>query len=315
MPHPQRLFALAFLLAWHTAGALLVQSSADHDESPLVDTSCANSVSFLFLARDGLPLQQVWRKFLDGCEPGGFTVHIHSQQGNSTPAALPEAQLVADPVEGELRRNYTMQLAMHRLYRDASRTVAPNGCRPRWAQMLSDSCAPLRSCADLQAILSSNSGSSLIESWLCTVGAKADACYSRKPGYWRRPWYKAHQWNTLWMDHARMLLAREEENFKNWHGHQVPDEHYAINILDSLGANHTAFGLTHVYPFLTGRKAHPEDIDCPKDPAQNPPGRGHVAFSSSVQDVVTAGRVFARKFGAECVDSLLANLPDATKPR
>mmetsp|Transcript_117521 Transcript_117521/g.312629 ORF Transcript_117521/g.312629 Transcript_117521/m.312629 type:complete len:315 (-) Transcript_117521:67-1011(-) len=307
----QPFLPLAWLVACRTVGALQAHAQSDAadalDASLPAHDSCSNTVSFLFLARDGLPLERVWRKFLDGCEPGSYTVHMHSQGDGSTPL-LPEAQLVADPVGGELRKNYTMQTAMNKLYRDASRATAPNGCKPRWAQMLSESCAPLRSCSDMQALLSGSPGTSFLESWLCTVGAHADACYCRRPTQWRTPWYKAHQWSTLWMDHARMLLDREKQNVRLWDGVRVPDEHYTVNILDSLGANHTAFGLTHVYPFLPGRKAHPEDIDCSKAAKLKGPERGHVLFDASVQDVVSAGRIFARKFSASCLDSLLDNL-------
>lgn len=317
MPRQRPLLPLALLLACRTAGALQAHGRADLNAGAAGD-GCDDTVSFLFLARDGLPLEKVWRKFLDGCRPGSYTVHIHSQ-GNGTTPLLPETQRVKDPVIGELRKNYTMQVAMHRLYRDASRAVAPNGCRPRWAQMLSETCGPLRGCADYQALLKSQPGTSLIESWLCTVGARKDACYCRKPGYWKRPWYKAHQWSTLWMDHAQMLVDREAENYKDWHGGPVPDEHYTVNILDSLGANHSSLGLTHIYPFLPGRKAHPGDIACttraPVHGRPTPLGAGVVTFNASVQDVVSAGRIFARKFEAACVDSLLANLPEPAAAR
>mmetsp|Transcript_44167 Transcript_44167/g.137537 ORF Transcript_44167/g.137537 Transcript_44167/m.137537 type:complete len:311 (+) Transcript_44167:65-997(+) len=304
------LLPLSLLSACSTAGALKYFAQTDAG-STTADATCDGTVSFVFLARQGLPLERVWRKFLDGCRPGSYTVHIHSQQGGEAPL-LPEAQWVADPVMGELRKNITMQQAMHKLYRDASRATAPNGCQPRWAQMLSESCAPLRGCAEYQDFLTSHPGTSFLESWPCTVGARADACYCRMIAGWKTTWYKAHQWSTLWMDHARMLLANEDVEIKRWSHTRVPDEHFTINLLDAGGANHTAFGLTHVYPFMTGRKGHPGDIDCGNKTVQ----RGHVSFNQSVQDVVSAGRVFSRKFENACVDSLLANLPDpaAAKP-
>lgn len=295
------------LWRWHASVllALLIDTDALRLEQPdeVQGNSCDRTVSFLFLTRDDLPVDKVWRKFLDGCDKGSYTVSIHSQTQRHS-FWLPDAHVLADPVQGNLRLNYTMQMAMNRLYRDALGATAPNGCRPRWAQLLSESCAPLQSCQDYQQFLAAHRGASLLEYWPCTVGATADACYCRKPGQWRRPWYKAHQWSTLWMEHVQQLLEKEEANEKLWRKVPVVDEHYNVNILDSLGANLSAFGLTHVYPFLPGMKGHPQTTACGADRLS----RGQVSFSQCVEDVKGGGRFFSRKFGPSCVDDLLANL-------
>ena len=106
---------------------------------PAADTpnaTCDATVSYLFLSpRAQLPLSRVWRSYFDGCPPGSFTVHMHAQDrqaGEGTAPDLPEATLI-EPVAGELRFSYRMQLAMNQLYASAVEATAPNGCEPRWA--------------------------------------------------------------------------------------------------------------------------------------------------------------------------------------
>lgn len=184
------------------------------------EATCDATVSYLFLAPQAeLPLAKVWREYFDGCPSGSFTVHVHAQQGSAVPE-LPEAAVLSEPLMGELRFSYTMQAAMNRLYEAAASGTAGNGCQPRWAQMLSDSCTPVSTCADAHEGLAKLRGTSQFEAhsihqrkpkkkpagWFPVLGKPAD-------GY---EWWRQSQWSTLWMDHARLLLEHEEENRPAW---------------------------------------------------------------------------------------------------
>jgi hypothetical protein len=184
------------------------------------ETTCDATVSYLFLAPQAeLPLAKVWREYFDGCPTGSFTVHVHAQQGSAVPE-IPEATVLSEPLMGELRFSYNMQAAMNRLYEAAASGTAGNGCQPRWAQMLSDSCTPVSTCADAHEGLAKLRGTSQFEArsirqrkpkkkpagWFPVLGKPAD-------GY---EWWRQSQWSTLWMDHARLLLDHEEENRPAW---------------------------------------------------------------------------------------------------
>ena len=203
-------------------------------------------VAFLFLTTETLPLAPAWRTFFDGCPAGSYTVHIHAQRlGAAPPPELPEANMVANPTQGELRFRYSMQEAMLKLYRNAAGATAPNGRRPIWAQMLSDSCAPVVSCTRYHDILKMRAGQSLFK------GGAAGGWYA-SPAHWpagfkTTRWFWQSQWCTLWMDHARQLLRHEQENYRMWQNAGTPDEYYSVNVLTVLGANITVdAGLTKI---------------------------------------------------------------------
>ena len=73
------------------------------------DSECgADTVAYLFLVNDSLPLAEVWREYFNGCGPGKAVVHIHSQAAQPrVPEAWAEldvpVHLVDKPVEGDLR--------------------------------------------------------------------------------------------------------------------------------------------------------------------------------------------------------------------
>ena len=265
---------------------------------PAADTpnaTCDATVSYLFLSPHAqLPLSRVWRSYFDGCPPGSFTVHMHAQDrqaGEGTAPDLPEATLI-EPVAGELRFSYRMQLAMNQLYASAVEATAPNGCEPRWAQMLSDSCAPVRSCADVHAGLAAMRGVSQFEGYPIRQRRP-----KKKPAGWAPKvepdgdgykWWFQSQWSTLWMDHARLVLANEEANREAWEAvdRWPVDSHYTINMLYSLGAPFSAESGTtavawHLPRALTGnqeyerQQGHPLQFDCRFDEtvAQQAQGR------------------------------------------
>jgi len=212
------------------------------------DVLCDETVSYLFLApTNALPLASVWRKYFDGCPAGSFTVHVHAQRhdGDAVPE-LPEAQLIDEPVTGELRFSYRMQLAMNKLYGAAANATAPNGCQPRWAQMLSESCAPVTTCSAVHAGLAELRGESQFEGYPLhqEKPKKKPTGWAPKvdgEGHGYRWWFQS-QWSTLWMDHARLLLEHEAQNRDSWEAvtRWPVDSHYAINLLYSLGAKFSA---------------------------------------------------------------------------
>jgi len=276
--------------------------------------NCNGTVSFLFLARDGLPLAGVWRRYFDTCAPGSYTVHVHSQNASTPPPEWPEAVLVADPVQGGLRHSYAMVAAMNKLYETAVHSKTPSGCEPRWMQLLSESDGPVQGCAEYQALLSSSPGQSLLEGWQCETGP---ACNSRRIPSWPRgsPWFKASQWSTLWAEHAKIILASAPKNEPAWLNSFVPDEHYTINLLHSLGLNYSLHGLTQVYPFLPGMAAHPPAIDCRLPPSgfethwtengERRSAKVYTPWATMVRDVDAGGKMFARKFLSNCADNLI----------
>ena len=225
------------------------------------------AVAYLFLTEKTLPLAPAWRVYFDGCPEGSYTVHIHAQRTSAAPPELQEAKMVGDPAQGSLRFRYSMQEAMLKLYRDAAATTIPDGYRPNWAQMLSDSCAPVLSCARYHELLQARQGQSLFR------GHSAGGWYA-SPAHWpagfqAQQWFWQSQWCTLWMEHARMLLAHEVENFELWKNSGTPDEYYTINILSALGANVTLDGgltkVSHGYgakPQGKGSGGHPGLITC-----------------------------------------------------
>jgi hypothetical protein len=123
--------------------------------------------------------------------PGKAVVHIHSQ------AALPRVpeawaeldvpvHLVDKPVEGDLRFGWSFVEAMTTLWDNGlQRTTSADGtsgCKPQWHQLLSDSCAPLRTCAEVHSGLAQRPGVSHFEAQQC--GLDDAECYNRWPTGW-----------------------------------------------------------------------------------------------------------------------------------
>tara|TARA_B110001452_G_scaffold266846_1_gene274818 strand:+ start:148 stop:1392 length:1245 start_codon:yes stop_codon:yes gene_type:complete len=247
---------------------------------------CDSTVSYLFLTPSlDLPLSAVWREYFDGCPKGSYTVHVHaqslaSQSGSDLRTDLPEALVLDQPVTGEMRFSYRMQEAMNLLYRNASMSTAANGCTPMWAQMLSDSCAPVTTCTAAHARLAELRGKSQFEGYSIhqtkpknqPLGWKPTG-HERDSGY---KWWFQSQWSTLWMPHAQLILKHELENRPSWEAvtNWPVDSHYTINLLYSLDAEFSAeFGTTAVAWQLPTRgltadqareelMGHPLEFDC-----------------------------------------------------
>lgn len=291
------------------------------DES---QSTCNNTVVYAFLASRGLPLEKVWAEYFKDCPSGSYAVFIHSQQ-MVQPPLIPESTLVAEPLQGNPRFKYDMVEMMLKLYREAAHSMTPNGCRPRWVQMLSDSCAPIRSCSDNHKFLAARAGSSFVgdgDEWPfdTPVGER------RKPKPWpEKYWYKASQWTTLWMPHVRMLLSAEADNYPGWKDAYCPDEHYTANILTQFNASINRSSLTFS-EFVTDifhkleENSHPNVIGCNTMlPPENNFGEledvdAHFinyrvtpmpTFHKLVKKAHLSGKRFMRKFASNCTDQLL----------
>lgn len=144
-------------------------------------------------------------------------------------------------------------------------------CKPRWVQLLSDTCAPIQRCETFHGFLADYPDVSFIGDGDHNI-FQTPPGRSRKPDTWQEnashPFLKQSQWDTVWMGHVKSLLDREAENELIWNETYCPDEHYTVNILTELGSNITRRSLTYV-PFdsLASISAlgHPQDIDCPTE--------------------------------------------------
>ena len=95
---------------------------------------CRGTVAYLFLlpgtVREPFALPQTWGEYFAGCEEGEATVHLHAQGANDgswlAAQGLPFRvdSVVADPVQGELRFNFTMQEAMLKLWAAGANATA-----------------------------------------------------------------------------------------------------------------------------------------------------------------------------------------------
>ena len=117
-----------------------------------------------------------------------------------------------DTLLGDLRFNFDMVRAELRLYGAAGRTSAANGCTPQWVVTLSERDAPVRSCAAVHGELASKAGVSQLK-------AEADTQFIESPENLPAeftPLVQTSQWVTLWVPHAAVLAAAEEEIAARW---------------------------------------------------------------------------------------------------
>ena len=235
------------------------------------DGKCDGTVAYLFLAKDGLPLSDVWAEYFAGCEAGSVVTHIHTE-GEAPPAWKEmglNTHLIHQPVRGKMRFNYKFVEAMLRLWSSGLHESAPNGCVPRWHQLVSDSCAPLRSCREVHGALAKRPGVSMLEAMRCTEGDME--CSNRKPAGWpvgdkkELPFWKGSQWSTLWHTHAKMLVRVAPEQKHIWQKAYVPDEHFVVNNLVLQNASFSPHGLMHVigHEWIEGAEsAHAMSASC-----------------------------------------------------
>lgn len=235
------------------------------------DATCDGTVAYLFLAKDGLPLSDVWAEYFAGCEAGSVVTHIHTE-ADAPPAWKEmglETHVLHQPVRGKMRFNYKFVEAMLRLWSSGLHERAPNGCVPRWHQLVSDSCAPLRSCREVHDALAKRPGVSMLEAVRCAEGDME--CSNRKPAGWpvgdkkEMTFWKGSQWSTLWHTHAQMLVSVAPEQEHIWQKAYVPDEHFVVNNLVLQNASFSPHGLVHVigYEWLEGAEsAHAMSASC-----------------------------------------------------
>ena len=249
------------------------------------------------------------------------------------------ARVIDDPVLGDLRFSYKMQDAMLMLYGDAVGTVAPNGCKPQWAKLVSETCAPLAPCRQVHDYLASQRGVSQFRA--VVVPEQSRDYMTRVPKGWPSlmPLWKASQWSTLWMDHARLLLQHSKEARRRWEHTGVPDEHCSINELRGLGAQlitqtnastqefwsptwldprEDAAGGVIVPGHAASLSGHPRTFLCSPEGvrlSEEPTGRptlqlarriGHSVeeFILFLDTALKDGHFFGRKFDVTCADLL-----------
>tara|TARA_B110001452_G_C15214548_1_gene421251 strand:+ start:75 stop:1412 length:1338 start_codon:yes stop_codon:yes gene_type:complete len=287
-------------------------------EMKLADQQCGTTVAYTFLTMDTLPLEDAWREYFDGCEPGSYTVHIHAQNRRATnPGQLPEAQMAKDPVQGRMRFRYAMIEAELRLYRDAAAATAPNGCTPQWIQLLSESCAPIVSCRTFHDRLAEKPGVSLFHGWSRGITDSEEMLKRGKPTrYETDAFFKADQWHTAWMDHAKVILEHEEENALIWDDRiggdgWLPDAHYVINMHHNYGLKFDAGKMQTMVSW--GRGEHATRV---KGGPQKTHGGGHPGLIMCSEDTINlmlASTDDREDFEGDMVELVRVDLVQQTK--
>lgn len=107
-------------------------------------------------------------------------------------------------VQGELRYRWEMVEVMLTLYGSLWRRdgKAPNGCEPRWVQMLSDGCSPIAPCSVTLEKLGEHTGTSMVGH--AGLDPPSDALV------------KGSQWTTLWAEHAHALYQDRDSIRDEW---------------------------------------------------------------------------------------------------
>jgi hypothetical protein len=88
-------------------------------------------------------------------------------------------KIVDNPILGEMRFSYSFVDAMLKLWEIGLQHNAPNGCQPRWLQLVSDTCAPVQSCRKVHRALALKPGESVFEAHPCQPGE--GECFNRWP--------------------------------------------------------------------------------------------------------------------------------------
>lgn len=282
--------------------------------------ACNSTVAYLFLTEGELPLASAWRTYLDGCPAGSYSVRVLSTSG--APASLgalaDEAVAVPSPAAyagKNLRFSYDMVDAMHRLWEAGAGAKTSNGCgAPRWAQLVSSSCAPVASCASFHRHLGRTAGTSHFRGGRdarlepTAVNQLAKAQYAAT-GISSQCVLKASQWSTLWMPHALKLLAHEAENAAAWRGALAagmlqgasntgaPDElypiamhqRYGLRFSHGAGSTYTSWADMDAHQDGKPSRGHPDTYAC----GAGAGSRSEVAAISAARQEGTA---FVRKW-------------------
>ena len=297
-----------------------VECEAPSVSPPPPPSACDDTVAYAFLTRDGLPLWEVWRHYLDGCPAGSAVAIAHSQGTTARRDSLleqlrPYSGALVPPdqtLRGNLRFRFDMVRSMLRLFGLANRTTAPNGCVPRWVLLVSERGAPVQPCAAVHANLSRARGVSRLgregrgQGW--------NTLYVRTPETLPlrfQPLVYTSQWVQLWLPHAAVLAASEASLAAKWIPPLTWDDVYPTVVIGDrwlpaaldewVWANELA---QHGFPYTFGGmmrvawggSADHLDTSDETSPAAYLDGASAAAACLSAR---AAGYAFARKFGAD----------------
>ena len=100
-------------------------------------SACDETVAYVFLTRNDLPLWSVWTAYFDTCPAGSAVPIVHSQNAPNTLASRLEVYgghvLPAnETLQGDLRFSFDMVRAQLRLYGAGARATARNCSRAGW---------------------------------------------------------------------------------------------------------------------------------------------------------------------------------------
>ena len=274
--------------------------------------SCAGTVLYAFLARDALPLWQVWEAYWDGCPMNSYAIAVHTQNASlfkkAHRKALDRVSLVPTngTVHGELRFDYRMVQATFALYRQ--RHALPGGCRPRWIQLLSDACAPVVPCAIVHKELARSQATRADKGLPRYAGTYAVNETLRVQHHLPtafKTMVKTSQWITISSAAADLLLADRRAIAHRWasigqklvKGHGAIDEWLWWQELQLHGQQLQPPGL--MYSSFSSRRRLSTSL-----PGGQQKKRGHAASANTTKGVFAIcmqaraeHRFFARKFG------------------
>jgi len=179
------------------------------------------TVSYLFLVHSYASDHEVaWERYLESCPAGSYTIIVHSQ--TETDWRLQTARVRSSRVvKGYLRFRYAMVKAQLRLYEEAVKHRAPNGCYPGWMQLLSSQSVPLEPCSIVHERLAVGKQHSYLSQLTDLQPAYHTRTFSQmtKPSRYQPlgSYLWASQWSTLTARDAHLLLLHEAENEPFWY--------------------------------------------------------------------------------------------------
>ena len=299
------------------------------------NSNCTDTVLYAFLLRGNLPLLPVWESYWRSCPRGSVAIAVHSQNAAEFAARhttkfatrhptkfpvsfVPEPEVVRSP----MRWSFAMINATLALYRVRQRLP----CAPRWIQILSESCAPVASCARVHEELARSTATRADRgtprhSGVYSIAAEERSKYGLPAVYGEM--IKTSQWITIQAAAADALVAREAEIAARWT--QTPG--FNGGHADMLRWD-TSMGQQRLAPDewiwwqeirASGFQLQPRGLTWTSiNDDENPtsPG-GHaltVSTAAAAAETCTAatsqGRFFARKFNAsaEVIGALLSHL-------
>ena len=214
-------------------------------------------VAYLFtLRRNRHPLPRVWNAYFRGCPVGSHIVRVHVDPTQAIRGANKDDTA---GVQGAFQHNsirscvpirrmeYSMVKARLLLLRNASAQPRP----PDWYFFLSESCAPLLPCAQLNNFLKQHQRRSFVENRNPTAVSRRDAS-SSAANHAPRPLHEVRRrmrhsnlplsayretfgWIGLWREHVSALLAMEAEHEPVFANTSLTDEWYWPTILAMKG--------------------------------------------------------------------------------